>query len=233
MNYALILSGGIGTRMRQDGFPKQYLEVHGKPILMYTIDKFEKCEDIDRIVVVAAPAWQPKIKEWFKQYGVQKFDSFAQPGPDRQSSICNGLESCMAASASEEDCVIIHDAVRPLVSENLISACLAALQDHDGCMPGLPVTDTVYQSQDGKSISALLDRATLFAGQAPEAFRLWKYAEINRRATPQELAASLGTSVLAFEHGLDVALIRGEDTNFKITTPADLQRFEMIVEDML
>lgn len=229
MNYALILSGGIGSRMRMDGFPKQYLEVDGKPILVYTLQTFQTCACIDQIVIVAAPQWHDQIRQWISEYGLTKTVDFAVPGNTRQESILNGLNVCMQYSESEGDKVIIHDAVRPCVSDELITACIDTLNEYDGCMPVLPVTDTVYESRDAKRISRLLDRSTIFAGQSPEAFRLHAYAKINRDASVEELEACRGTSVIAYEHGMDVGLIPGEKLNFKITTPEDLDQFRYLV----
>lgn len=229
MNYAVILSGGIGSRMHTGGFPKQYLKVQNKPILFYPLETFDKTPCVDKIVIVANGVWQEDILGWIEEYGIQKFDRFAEPGESRQGSILNGLLACMETSVSDEDKVIIHDGVRPLVSSELITACFRELEEHDGCMPILPINDTVYQSFDRKSISTLLDRSTLFKGQSPEAFNLKAFTELNSSVTPAELNATRGTSEIAFRHGMDVSLIPGEDTNFKLTTPADMAQFESIV----
>ncbi len=231
MNFALILSGGVGSRMRSDGFPKQYIEVKDKPILLYTLEKFQTCTAIDKIVIVADPTWQTQITAWMELSGISKFSGFASPGESRQESIFSGLSSCMTLSRGEDDGVIIHDGVRPLVSHGLICACLEALTDYDGSMPVLPVTDTTYVSQDGKHISGLLDRSTLFSGQAPEAFRLRPYYRINKEATKQELAETRGTTEIAYRHNFNIRLIPGEYGNFKLTTPTDLDRFRAILEE--
>lgn len=229
MNYAVILSGGVGTRMHTGGFPKQYLKVLDKPILFYPLETFDRTECIDKIVIVANQVWQEDILGWLKEYHIQKFDRFAEPGDSRQGSILNGLLACMETSTSDQDRVIIHDGVRPLVSSRLITECFRQLDEHDGCMPVLPINDTVYQSFDGRSISTLLDRSTLFKGQSPETFHLHAFTKLNSSVTAEELNATRGTSEIAFRHGMDVALIPGEDTNFKLTTPADMAQFESIV----
>ena len=203
MNYAIILSGGIGTRMQMGDFPKQYLEVEKKPILLYTLEQFQKSSAVEKIVIVAADAWREKIRGWMEEDGITKFLAFADAGDTRQESIHNGLTVCMEDSVSENDGVIIHDGVRPLVSEQLIGDCLAALADHEGCMPVLPM---------------------------PEAFRLHPYAKINREASEEELSLTRGTSEIAYRHGMDVAMIPGDERNFKITTRSDLERFCTIVE---
>ena len=229
MNYAVILSGGVGSRMRQDGFPKQYIEIYGKPILIYTLERFNNNALVDKIIIVAAEQWREKIFEWIDIYGINKFVEIANAGNTRQESILNGLEVCAKYSVESSDNVIIHDAVRPLLSDLLISKCLSALKNSEGCMPVLPINDTVYHSLNGNEITNLLDRKTLFAGQAPEAFHLHRYLEINRFATKTELANIRGSSEIAYKNGLDVTLIAGEEMNFKLTTPVDLERFKAIL----
>ncbi len=228
MNIALILSGGTGSRMGLD-IPKQYVEVNGKPVIVYTLEKFERCKEIDKIVITADTDFTADIEKWLKAYDIKKVSGFALPGDTRQESILNGLNVCMKNSVNDNDNVIIHDAARPMVSEELIVACLKQLEYHDGCMPVLPISDTVYQSNDGKCISGLLDRNTLFSGQAPEAFKLKKYTEINRSLSKAELQNIKGSSEIAYHCHMDVALIPGDDMNFKLTTPGDMERFKTIV----
>lgn len=233
MNYAIILSGGVGTRIKIGDNPKQYLRVNNKPILVYTLEKFEKNENTNRIVIVAAKEWQNDISEWIQEYGIYKFWGFALPGDTRQGSILSGLSTCMAGNPSDNDVVIMHDAARPLVSNNLISECIVTAEKYDGCMPVLPINDTTYQSEDGKTISGLLDRGTLFAGQAPEAFKLRSYANIINMISKDELDSFHGTSEIAYRYGMNVKLIPGDDGNFKLTTPKDLERFRMLCSEML
>lgn len=229
MNYAVILSGGVGTRMRSDGFPKQYLEINGKPVLLYTLMKFQQCDAVDEIIIVAAEQWQIKISEWIKLNGISKFKCFASPGDTRQGSILNGLLVC-SEDPKTEDTVIIHDAVRPLVSEELITKCFESLKEYEGCLPVIPVTDTIYYSETGKNISQLFDRSKLYGGQAPEAFRFKEYLAINTSASKDEIDSTKGTSEIAFNHGMSIAMIPGEVANFKLTTPEDLERFRAIME---
>lgn len=230
MNYAVILSGGIGSRMRMKGVPKQYIEVDEKPILIYTLEKFEASEKVDSIIIVAASEWQNTILEWINKYSITKFSAFALPGEQRQESILNGLEQCVNDTNNDNDVVIIHDAVRPSLSLDLIANCIDSASEYGGCMPVIHISDTVYQSIDGSSISSLLDRNTLFAGQAPEAFRLLEYYKLNKSVDRDELLSYKGTSEIAHRYGMQVRLIPGEDGNLKITTPADLTRFQTSCE---
>ena len=128
------------------------------------------------------------------------------------------------------DIVIVHDAARPLVSADTIRACIETCSDHDGAMPALPMKDTVYLSDDGRKISSLLDRKKIFAGQAPEAFLLRQYLEANEALLPDRILNINGASEPALLAGMDIAIIPGDENNFKITTDHDLERFIEIVE---
>ena len=216
MNYAIILSGGIGTRMRTDGFPKQYLQ--------YTLETLAECSIIDVIVIVMAEEWKKKIGKNIVE-SVGKKILFALPGSSRQESIFHGLQACVANKEIDvNDKVIIQDAVRPLAFFERLRK-VADLK-YDGCMPAIPVVDTIYVSNDGKNIDGLLNRDTLFAGQAPEAFNLKKYYDINKNYTSEDFINIKGTTEIAYKHNLKVCIINGEEKNFKITTPTDLLKFE-------
>lgn len=121
--------------------------------------------------------------------------------------------------------VLIHDAARPNLTQTQIAECYAAFAGHDGVMPALPMKDTVYLSEDGSRISQLLDRSTIFAGQAPELFDLHKYYRANAALLPEGLLGINGSTEPAILAGMDMVMIPGDDRNFKITTPADLERF--------
>ena len=126
--------------------------------------------------------------------------------------------------------VFIHDAARPMLTEDLIDACFRALPGHDGVMPVLPMKDTVYYSEDGKGITQLLQREKIFAGQAPELFLFHKYLEATKALLPDRIMEIKGSGEPAIMHGMDIVMIPGDEGNFKITTAADLTRFREIAE---
>lgn len=228
MNIALILSGGTGSRLGAD-MPKQYIEVCGSPIILYSIKCLSEHSEIDAIQIAADPLWYEQIEKWLQVSDRNhKFKGFAMPGANRQLSIYNGLEA-IKAYADDADNVLIHDAARPLLASKQISDCLAAIQGHDGVLPVLPMKDTVYSSIDGKTVTSLLDRKEIFAGQAPELFRFGKYYEANRRLLPDQILQINGSTEPAILAGMDIAMINGDENNFKITTRADLERFRQIV----
>lgn len=231
MNIALVLSGGTGTRMGTD-IPKQYIEVCGKPVIIYSMEHLTAHDGIDAIQIVAEPDWQEQIRDWLSAAGLtRKVRGFSMPGENRQLSIFHGLMDIREYGA-DSDHIFIHDAARPMLSRQQITDCLSGMEGHDGVIPVLPMKDTVYTSKDGKTISSLLKREEIFAGQAPEVFRLGTYYEANIRLMPKQILKINGSTEPAVLGGLDVAMIPGDEGNFKITTKADLERFRKIIKEM-
>lgn len=221
MNYAIILSGGVGTRLGLD-VPKQYYEVNNKPIIRDVIATLEQSEVVDGIVIVAAPEWQEYVCE---QISVpEKFIGFALPGENRQLSIYNGLCE-LSKVANADDVVLIQDAARPNTSHELIEKCLDLSNDVDGAMPVLPMKDTVYLSKDGLSVSSLLVRKEVYAGQAPESFRFGKYLAANQALLPEEILKINGSTEPAIMAGMKIQMVDGDERNYKITTENDLKKF--------
>lgn len=233
MNVALILSGGTGTRLGAD-IPKQYMEINGRPVIAYCMERLLKHGEIDAVQIVAARQWQETILKCLKQFEcradgcVSKFRGFSEPGENRQLSIYHGLED-ISRYASESDVVMIHDAARPLLSAQMITDSLIAVKGHDGVLPVLPMKDTVYRSTDGKKVSSLLARNEIYAGQAPETFRFGRYYEANRRLLPEKIHAINGSTEPAIMAEMDIVMIPGDEKNFKITTREDMERFCEII----
>ena len=228
MNTAVILAGGVGSRMGVDR-PKQYLIVKEKPIIVYCLEIFQKHKNIDKVVIVVSDEWKDYVEENVNKYGIDKVCGYAPAGRTRQHSIYNGL-LCIEKNAPDTKVCIIHDAARPLVSDKIIDDCIVGATEDDGAMPVISVKDTIYQSADGKNIDNLLKRSELFAGQAPESFDFRKYLDIHNSVTDEEIANTAGSSEIAYRHGMKVRLVEGSERNFKITTIEDLETFETIVK---
>lgn len=231
MNTALILSGGTGSRVGGD-IPKQYMEVHGKPIIQYCLEAIAFHERIDAIQIVADSTWQELILDCIKNtVFVYKLKGFSLPGKNRQLSIWSGLKS-IKEYASDRDLVFIHDAARPLLNHDFISRCLDAAAGYDGVIPVLPMKDTVYMSTDGEKITSLLNRSQIFAGQAPEVFALGAYYRANEALLPDKILEINGSTEPAVMAGMNIRMISGDERNFKITTKEDMKRFEEMTCNM-
>lgn len=226
MNIAVILAGGIGNRTGLD-IPKQYYEVRGKPIIAYSLDVLGADKQIDCIQIVAEDAWQEYLTLYLSEIKF-KFRGFSKPGENRQLSIYHAL-SDIQEDVEKEDCILIHDAARPCITSELITRCLKAINGHDGVLPFLPMKDTIYLSKDGRTITSLLDRKQVLAGQAPEVFRFGKYYEANQKLLPDKIKGISGSTEPAILAKLDIATVMGDENNFKITTVEDIKRFEMLL----
>lgn len=227
MNYAIILSGGTGSRLGLD-IPKQYVEVNKRPIIRYVIETMEQSDKIDGFVIVAAKEWQGYVREQISV--AEKFLGFAMPGENRQFSIYNAL-CALCEIAKDEDVVLIQDAARPNTSVRLVEKCLELGSGADGAMPVLPMKDTVYLSEDGLQVSALLERKKIFAGQAPESFRFGKYLLANEALLPAEILKINGSTEPAILARMNIQMISGDEKNYKITTEHDLNKFIKEVEN--
>lgn len=230
MNVAIILAGGVGTRLGTD-IPKQYLKVQGKPIIWYCLKQFFACTSIDAVQIVAEDEWHSVIEKCVDELpGRDKLRGFSKPGTNRQLSIYHGLLD-VAVYADEGDCVMVHDAARPLLKGAFIERCFCEAEGYDGVLPTLPMKDTVYYSADGQGITSLLPRENLFAGQAPEVFRLGKYLEANRVLLPDKILQINGSTEPAVLAGMNIRMIPGDEENFKVTTKEDLERLQQILKD--
>ncbi|MBR4574941.1 MAG: 2-C-methyl-D-erythritol 4-phosphate cytidylyltransferase [Lachnospiraceae bacterium] len=231
MAIALVLSGGTGTRVGGD-VPKQYIQSDGRMLITYCLDMFISHPDVSDIFIVADEKWHDMIFHELRrlQIDTSKIAGFSKPGATRQLSILSGLRDIAQYVRSSEDrkkdpAVIIHDAARPNLTASHLSDYLGALDGHDGVMPALPMKDTVYLCSDGKTVTGLLDRSMVYAGQAPEIYRLEKYLAANERLLPDEILKINGSSEPAILAGLSVSVVKGDENNYKITTAADLERF--------
>lgn len=224
MNIALILAGGNGSRLGTE-IPKQYVLVKGRPVIAYCFDVFFRKQNIDAVQIVAEENWHSYIQQHVPEKTQYKLKGFSNPGKNRQLSIWNALND-MQRYASPDDIVIVHDAARPCITEQLLEDGLHAIEGHDGIMPVLPMKDTVYYSSDGKSVVSLLERSHIFAGQAPEFFRFEKYFEANQKLVPEKILQINGSTEPAILNHMDIVMIPGEEKNFKITTKADLEHFQ-------
>jgi 2-C-methyl-D-erythritol 4-phosphate cytidylyltransferase len=230
MNAALLLSGGLSERMGSLGTPKQFYEVDGKPILMYSLMCLENCADISFIAIAAPEEWHERITGWVKRYGISKFRIFTLPGRTRQHSVYNGLLA-LRNILGDRDYVVVHDAARPMASVQDVSECVNTAAGGDGAMPSIKVSDTVYKSTDGLGITDLLKRDELFAGQAPECYVFGKYLAAYDQLTDDEIARFRGSSEIAFKSGMNIRLYSGNPDNIKISTLADLRYFEYLVSN--
>lgn len=206
--------------------PKQYQAIAGKPVVIHTLEQFQQFREVNYVVAVAAPEWKEQIWNWKEAFNISKLKAVADAGNDRQESIRNGLLSAKPLMGESPGGVIVQDAVRPLTSQNLLARLIRGLEEAPAVIPVLPITDTAYISHGGRWVDGLLDRSTLFAGQAPEAFHYQPYLKLYLETAAEALGAMSGSCQLPYSRGWKVKMIPGDLENLKITYPADLEACE-------
>ena len=210
--------------------PKQYIKVCGTTLFEYTLNSVLKWDGMDSLQVVADPAYHKELGSVIGKFISDEisFLGFSSPGENRQGSIINAL-SDLAPRLQSDSVIMIHDAVRPLVSKELLDECDRKMKSADGVMPYLPMKDTVYVSRgSGKDllIDRNIDRDTLVAGQTPEFYIFEKYKKCCDALSKSDVMMIHGSTEPAVMGGLRIALVPGDEGNFKITTQNDLERFE-------
>lgn len=232
MNYGLILAGGVGQRMRRTGMPKQFLEILGKPIIIYTLQKFEYCDDIDEIVIACHASWKEYMEALITRYGFSKIKAVILGGKDRQDSILNGLRYIQTCDAVDDDVIVIHDGVRPLVHESILSENVRVAKKYGGAMTVRPVIESVViTSNDTAKFENFKKRDDTYSLTAPQSFQLHVLAEAYNDIKGKETPMPLLDSALVFTYlGNDIHLIKESNNNIKITTPEDYYILKAMLE---
>jgi 2-C-methyl-D-erythritol 4-phosphate cytidylyltransferase len=217
--WAIVVAGGDGARLGADR-PKAFVGLGGRPLLAHSIDLLEDHPAVDRVVLVVPAEWEEPASLLADELAAGKVAAAVRGGETRALSVAAGLAEVPGGAAT----ILVHDAARPFASPELIDRLLAALADHDGAVPAVPVTDTVKRVRDGRVVETLV-RSELGSVQTPQAFR----AEALRRAfdrPAEELRDATDCASLVEAAGLSVAAVAGEPANLKITTADDLARAE-------
>jgi 2-C-methyl-D-erythritol 4-phosphate cytidylyltransferase len=227
MNVALIIAGGSGQRMNQD-IPKQFLNVFDRPVIVYTLEAFQKHPDIDAIAVVCLDGWQQILCAYANQFGMNKLKWIAPGGDNGQGSICNGVTE-LEKHCAGEDIVLIHDAIRPMVSQEIISDCIAQCRLHGSAIVTIPCAEAMLSRKTSDSADTSVPRESLARTQTPQAFALKKLSWAHREALTRGITTSVATCTLMIELGETVYFSVGSEKNIKITTTDDLEIFKALL----
>ncbi len=226
-NIALIIAGGSGNRMHQD-IPKQFLTVNEKPVIVYTLEAFQNHPEIDEIAVVCIEGWDQVLRAYAKQFNITKLRHVVPGGENGQGSIRNGvfhLEQC----CSPDDLVLIHDAIRPMVSAEIISDNIRVARECGNAITVIPCAEAMMQTEDGKVSVGSYPRDRLKRTQTPQAFRIGALADLHRRALEAGITNSVASCTLMIEMGEQVYFSAGSEKNIKLTTVEDLDIFKALL----
>lgn len=232
MNYGLILAGGVGQRMRSSGMPKQFLEVFGKPVIIYTLEKFEQCKDIDKYVIVCNASWIDHMEHLKEKYGLAKLIKIVSGGKDRQDSVKQGLAVIVRNGANSDDIIAIHDGVRPLVQTSIISENIRVARKYGCAITAKSVIETIcVTSKEEVGFEDFKKRDDTYTLTAPQTFQLKVLTEtlswIEQAETPFPiLDAAMGYACL----GGKVHIVKENNNNLKITTPEDYYILKALLE---
>lgn len=226
MNIAIILAGGRGTRVGAD-VPKQFVEVLGRPVLSYTIERFQNHPKVDAIEVVCRSGWEGELKRICDEGGFSKVCWVAAGGSTFQESVMNGLKH-LEGRASDEDVVLVHYGASPFVSNDIISDAIRVCELHGNASPAHSQVYLAASAGDGESTTEFLDRDRIMVLNSPQALKYgyakWLYEEGARRGLLDQVEPHTTSLMLAM--GERVWFSKGSTSNIKITTPDDLRMFE-------
>lgn len=228
MNIALLTAAGKGTRMHTE-IPKQFLHINNKPVILYTMEAFQKHPQIDAILVVTLDAWKDMIWAYAKQYNIDKLRWVISGGDTGQESILAGI-TILVQECDKDDVVMVHDGNRPLVSDEIISDSLATYKRYGGAVAAIPCIEAIYKSTNGEQSEVTLDRKELFRTQTPHTYSLRKLLWAHENAKKKGIENTTATCVLMSLLGETIYFSKGSEKNLKLTTQEDIEIFEALLK---
>jgi 2-C-methyl-D-erythritol 4-phosphate cytidylyltransferase len=228
-NIALIFAGGVGTRMNTKAKPKQFLELHNKPIIVYTLELFQTHPEIQGIVIVIVSDWIDYMQELIERYQLSKVMTVVEGGETGQLSIYNGLIAAEKHFRADT-IVLIHDGVRPLIDHDIITANIKQVQRSGNAITTSPTIETFVVVDDDMVVQEVPARKNSRLAKAPQSFVLNNIISIHRNALQDGITNSIDSCTLMSQYGHQVTLVEGPVENIKITTPTDYFMFRAIIE---
>lgn len=230
MNVAVIFAGGTGQRMKTTNRPKQFLEMHKKPIIIYTLEIFEQHPEIDAIVVSCVKEWIPYLEELLEKFHIKKVKKVVPGGISGQMSIYNGLMAAKEVAGNEPSVVLIHDGVRPLINSKVISDNIESVKQRGSAITSAIVKETIMVVKDDNSIDYVPDRAHSRVAKAPQSFWLDDILKMHHRAQEEGVTDFIDSCTMMKYYGYNLYLIDGPYENIKITTPDDFYTMRALLD---
>lgn len=223
---AILIAGGSGSRMGQD-IPKQFINVYDKPVLLYTLEGFQKHPMIDAIEVVCLDGWHDILRAYAKQFGITKLQWIVSGGSTGQESIRNGVYH-LEDIAKPDDIIIIHDGIRPLVDETVLTDVIRKAQQYGNAVTAMPYNEQIFVADDEISTVKYIPRETLRRVATPQGYRFDLLDEKYHEAYEKEIGiyGSSYANTMMVELGVRLYFAAGSDKNIKLTTKDDLEMFK-------
>ena len=223
-NIVLIIAGGVGARMGQD-IPKQFINVYDKPVIVYTLEAFQKHPSIDAIEVVCLDGWHDVLWAYAKQFGIAKLENIVSGGKNGQDSIRNGLYDIASRHNGSDDIVLVHDAIRPMVSNDIISDNIRVCRQYGNAITVVPCTAAMLKTFDSLSTEEQVPRDNLKITQTPQAFFLQDIIAAHKEALKKGITNSVASCTMYIELGRKLYMSAGSEKNLKLTTAEDIEIF--------
>lgn len=233
--YAAILAGGVGNRMHSATIPKQFLTLGDRPIIIWTIQKIIRSKAFDHICIAIHPQWKDYLQELFGKWNIDdSVLTIVSGGKERLDSIENVIDAIYAShTVMPDDKILIHDAVRPFITDRIIRDSLKALDQHPAVVAAIPATDTMLWIEEGDQVDSMPDRSKLYNGQAPDSFRLPVLAKSLKELTPQQRRVITGTAQICLLDGIPIHTVPGDPVNIKLTSDSDMLIAEGLIRKEL
>lgn len=228
MNIAIIIAGGSGNRMGQD-IPKQFINVYDKPILMYTLEGFQRHPMVDAIEVVCIEGWENMVQAYANQFNITKLKWIVKGGGSAQESIRNGVLN-LEGKAAADDTIIIHDGIRPMIDDTVLTDVIEKAQQYGNAVTSLPYNEQIFvvSNDDSETTTQFIPRETLRRVSTPQAYRFDLLSEKYHEAFEKGIGiyGSHYTNTMMVELGVRLHFAKGSDKNIKLTTKDDLELFK-------
>lgn len=227
--FALLLASGKGQRTRQD-IPKQFINVYDKPIIIYTLENFQKHPEIDGIIVVCLDGWQDILRAYSRQYNITKLKAIINGGATVQESTRNGVFA-LKDFCTDDDIVVLHDGIRPMVDEEVLSDVIATCRKYGNGVTSLPYNEQIFRKTDEISTKEYIVRDTLRRVQTPQAYKFGKMLWAYEKAFAEEIGiyGSAYANTMMVDLGETLYFAIGSDRNIKITTVDDIELFKALL----
>ena len=228
MNIAIIIAGGSGNRMGQD-IPKQFINVYDKPILMYTLEGFQRHPMVDAIEVVCIEGWENMVQAYANQFNITKLKWIVKGGGSAQESIRNGVLN-LEGKVAADDTIIVHDGIRPMIDDTVLTDVIEKAQQYGNAVTSLPYNEQIFvvSKDDSETTTQFIPRETLRRVSTPQAYRFDLLSEKYHEAFEKGIGiyGSHYTNTMMVELGVRLHFAKGSDKNIKLTTKDDLELFK-------
>ena len=229
MNIAIIFAGGTGQRMNTKTLPKQFLELHGKPIIIYTLEHFENHEDIDSIIVVCVESWISYCMNLIEKFHLTKVKAVIPGGDTGLLSRFNGVKKAAELFPADTIC-LLHDGVRPLINHEIITKNIESVLEHGSAVTVVPAIETIAIKDDNNRVGQILDRSKCQMARAPQSFYLGELLEAHQKMIDNGVEDCIDTAFLMQLNGHSLYSVEGSSENIKITTPTDFYIFRALID---